>query len=98
MLNGLLKGITIGENNDRLLNTIEGYKEILKDKESISAYLQKRFGGFNMFSNVEAKLEVKPIFKPKYAIYLERHGKPPDGRYDQELLAQIEKELEAENS
>ena len=93
VLDGIKKGITIEEKNIRLSKKVEKYEKILKDKESISAYIKERFGAFVMFKDIEEKLTVRPTFKPQYDIYLQRYGKPPEGRFDQKLLAEIEKEL-----
>lgn len=73
--------------------TIDRFKDILKTKDSIEQYVIDTFFSKDFFGPMAGYLTVKPQIKPQIIVYLQRYGKPPEGRFDQKLLAEIEKEL-----
>jgi hypothetical protein len=94
VLDGLIQALILHKTNVVCENNNLNYEGILKDKDSISAYLIKRYGGNSIFGDeISRALTVNPQLKKQYAVYVERHGFPDNMLFKSELISEIIKEL-----
>ena len=95
VINGLNRAIILYQENQtqaqRIL-TLEEKEAILNDSELLKAYLEEQRKSAVVLE-ADADYGIKPLLKPQYALYFERHGFPTEGVFDSEKLAIIIKEL-----
>ena len=94
ILDGLQRGLELNEKNTGLRLRVDRCDKILKDRESMIKYYRETFGGINLFGDeINTELTEVPLVKKEIVIYMNRHGFPEGGIFDNELLAGIIKEL-----
>ena len=71
-----------------------GTEEFQKEKsKDLTEYIKDKFSNRSLFDSNITLTPLKPILKPHYALYFERHGPPIEGVFDSGKLAIIIKEL-----
>ena len=93
ILDGLYKIIRLNNEKNSFYTTSQKYREILYDREALKEFIEKNYNEKFLLFDVGASLEETPTIKPQYLLYIQRHGFPPGGSFESELMSEIIKEL-----
>jgi hypothetical protein len=97
MIDGLNAAILLHTQNSILSaanSQLEQFKRILTDKELLQEYIEVNFNNFNAgLMSVEHTINQGLQLEPHYQLYINRHGIPPNGIFESNLLSEIYNEL-----
>ena len=100
MIDGLNAAVLLHTQNSILSATntqLQNFKNILLDKDLLQEFIEVNYNNFNAgLISVEHTMEQGLQLEQHYQLYINRHGIPPNGIFDSNLLSQIYNEINAQ--